>query len=155
MGRAPRGAYERDAGAALVSSAPFPRRDNPLVPPPKPAHARHMSKTLEQLQREVDKVEPLLRRRVWAPITSQLIPSVLAKADRLIRELELCTDGEEAVCIELLSHLVFLRKDFRRVEPLPASKTIHGGRWILLQSRPMRSGGRFSERSRRGRGARP
>ena len=101
------------------------RSRNPLVPPPEPAHARGMAKTLEQLQRDVDGVEPFLRRRVWAPITSQLIPSVLAKADRLIRELELCTDGEEAVRIELLSHLVFLRKDFRRVKPRPASKTIH------------------------------
>jgi hypothetical protein len=82
---------------------------------------------LDALEAQVDKLEPLLRQRLWYPMTYMMIPSILSSADRLLLELEGYTGPEPERAKKLHARLLALRTGFRRDPCPPAGAARSGG----------------------------
>ncbi len=81
---------------------------------PVSARKRTPPTDLAQAVAWMDRLRPALRRRVWPPMTSMIIPSVLDQADTLLAWLPGYAGTDLATAQRLYTELLALRADFRR-----------------------------------------
>lgn len=70
---------------------------------------------LDALRAEVDRIEPALRKTDWPPMTCMAIPSVLEKADLLVRRVAAARPAGDPERDALLARISGLRRAFRRL----------------------------------------
>ncbi|HZZ83950.1 MAG TPA: hypothetical protein VFE30_05395 [Anaeromyxobacteraceae bacterium] len=73
------------------------------------------ARTLASYRALFERIEPWLLRTRWYPMTYMMIPSVLAKADALIAEMEGYRGKDRDEVLELRARLVARRDGFRRI----------------------------------------
>jgi hypothetical protein len=73
------------------------------------------ARSVDELAREVDRLEPSLLKRRWYPMTSMMIPGVLASADALLSELDAYAGPDRPRAVALRERLAALCAGFRRL----------------------------------------